>query len=190
MSPRCFIAMPITTPADRVEDYGGDEDHFAHVLECLLVPAVKLAGYEPWRPTIGATHVIHHEVVNALCVAELVLVDISGHNPNVLFELGLRTAQDRPVALVRDEQTDLPFDIAILNCHRYNSTLLAWSIDVEIEKLAGHLVMTAAHAHNPFWQQFGAARTYRRRVEEAPAVPKQRHGRAPYPTQMPLLASA
>ena len=31
--PACFIIMPITTPPDLVGQYGGDPDHFRHVLE-------------------------------------------------------------------------------------------------------------------------------------------------------------
>jgi hypothetical protein len=190
MDPRCFIAMPITTPADRVADYGGDGDHFAHVLEYLLVPAVNRAGYEPWLATVIGGKVIHSEFVRALRAAELVLVDLSGHNPNVLFELGLRTGRDGPVALVRDEQTELPFDIAILNCHCYSSTLLAWNIDVEIERLAKHLVASAAESagHNAFWQQFGA--TGLSRTGEPGPVPKQRNGQPPIPTEIPRLAVA
>jgi len=193
MPPRCFIAMPITTPPDRVADYGGDRDHFVHVLEYLLIPAVERAGYEPWRPSANATDVIHSEVVRALCTADLVLVDLSAHNPNVLFELGLRTGRDKPVSLVRDEQTELPFDIAILNCYRYNSTLLAWNMRAEIDQLAEHLTASAARSagHNPYWQQFGLPSADAPwGVERQTSIPKQRNGEPPYPTQIPLLAVA
>jgi hypothetical protein len=161
-------------------------------LEYLFVPAVVQAGYEPWLPTVGAADLIHSEFVRALCVAELVLVDFSGHNPNVLFEFGLRTACDRAVALVRDEQTELPFDVSVLNCHCYNSTLLAWKIDVEIERLANHVKASAMRSagHNPFWQQFGVTMADSQRIGDVPPLPKQRRGEPPHPTRMPLLASA
>src|SRR3712207_7234502 len=44
--PTCFVIMPMTTPPDLVEAYGGDEDHFLHVLATLLTPATQRAGFE------------------------------------------------------------------------------------------------------------------------------------------------
>ena len=43
---KCFIIMPVTTPVHLVKQPGGDEDHFAHVLEYLFVPAIEKAGLE------------------------------------------------------------------------------------------------------------------------------------------------
>lgn len=37
--------------------------------------------------------------------ADMVLCDMSRLNANVFFELGIRTALDRPAALVKDDQT-------------------------------------------------------------------------------------
>jgi len=41
--PSCFIIMPITTTADQAELYN-DQQHFEHVLNHLMIPAVKQAG--------------------------------------------------------------------------------------------------------------------------------------------------
>lgn len=156
--PVCFVAMPLTTPSEAVDSYGGDAEHFLHVLDHLFAPAVEKAGYQVSRPVMTGADVIQAEIIKNLEEADLVLVDISRHNPNVFFELGIRTALDRPVALVRDDETvALPFDTSILNTHTYLSGLAPWSLHAEIDKLAAHIVASADRSDggNRLWKYFG-----------------------------------
>ena len=44
--PTCFVIMPITTPHESMQLYGGDHDHFEHVLDHLFAPAIELANFE------------------------------------------------------------------------------------------------------------------------------------------------
>mgnify|MGYP001587107178 CR=1 FL=1 len=46
----CFIIMPISTPASHIDFYGGDHDHFKHVLDHLFVPAIENIGLNIGRP--------------------------------------------------------------------------------------------------------------------------------------------
>ena len=103
--PSCFIAMPIGTPDS--SQYQGDRDHFKHVLEHLFVPAIEMAGMNPVRPVVKGSDLIHAEIIKQLETAELVLCDISTLNANVFFELGIRTALNRPVCIIRDELTSI-----------------------------------------------------------------------------------
>jgi hypothetical protein len=122
--------MPLSTASEALPRYGNDDAHFVHVLEHLFVPAVEQAGFEAVRPTMFGADLIHAEIIKNLETADLVLCDASGYNPNVFFELGIRTALDRPVALVRDSITErLPFDTSIINTHTYDASLCpgAWS---------------------------------------------------------------
>jgi len=43
--PLCFAIMPITTPDDAVDGYGGDKNHFGHVAKYIFEPAAVEAGY-------------------------------------------------------------------------------------------------------------------------------------------------
>jgi len=40
----------------------------------------------------------------------MIVCDISGRNPNVMFELGLRLAFDKPAIIIKDEITPYSFD--------------------------------------------------------------------------------
>ncbi|WP_279367350.1 hypothetical protein [Microbacterium testaceum] len=153
----CFIAMPITTHEDEAERYNGDSAHWDHVMETIFVPAIEKAGFTPVRPAAVGAHMIHGQIIRHLSTADMVLCDLSGHNPNVFFELGVRTSLNLPVALVRDEHTGIPFDTSGLNTHSYSSTLNAWDTKREVERLAQHLADSAesCEGSNPMWRHFG-----------------------------------
>ncbi|MEA1263282.1 hypothetical protein MicroSTF_09615 [Microbacterium sp. STF-2] len=155
--PRCFIAMPISTRTEDAERFGGDAEHWIHVMETIFVPAIEKAGYEAIRPVTQGSHMIHGEIIKHLATAEMVMCDLSSHNPNVFFELGVRTSLNKPVALVRDEHTSLPFDTSGLNTHDYDSTLRGWGVPEQVEKLAKHLRASEASCggSNPLWRHFG-----------------------------------
>jgi len=159
---KCFIIMPITTPKHLVERYKGDPAHFSHVLNHLFVPALENAGFEPISPKSSGSDIIQAEIIKHLSSCDLVLCDMSILNPNVFFEFGIRTALNRSVALIVDDQTQtLPFDTSIINFYQYKSSLDVWSITTEIKDLAKH-VKTAYEKtmdHNALWKYFGVAQT-------------------------------
>ncbi|MGB2861997.1 MAG: hypothetical protein WBC05_01610 [Sedimentisphaerales bacterium] len=167
---KCFIIMPITTPIGLVERYKGDTDHFQHVLGHLFIPALEIAGFEAIPPKSTGSDVIHAEIIKQLSSCELVLCDMSIFNPNVFFEFGIRTALDKPVALVVDEKTTpIPFDTSILNFHTYDSSIELWSIEKQIQELAKHVTdaYTKSQDRNALWKYFGVAQTGTFKPEDA-----------------------
>lgn len=136
----CFIIMPLTTPDRYVDTYGGDDQHFIHVLDHLFKPAIEAAGMEPIPPISKGSEVIHGDIIRNLETADLVLCDMSILNPNVFFELGIRTALNKNVAMIRDNVTErVPFDTTIINYHEYDCSLSAWTIDQQIDYLKAHI---------------------------------------------------
>jgi hypothetical protein len=153
--PTCFVAMPITTTALAADLYGNDQDHFIHVLEHLFNPAIDRSGYQPIRPKMLGGDLIQATIIRYLQEADLLLCDITMHNPNVFFELGIRTALNRPVALVKDDKTKmLP---SIMNMYEYESGLSPWTLESQISGIAEHIRATAdrAQGRNAMWQYFG-----------------------------------
>lgn len=154
--------MPVATPEPILPVYENDAGHFAHVLEYLFVPAIKLAEFKAIRPIAQGADVIQAEIIKNLETAELVLCDISTLNPNVFFELGCRTALNKPVCYVKDDLTArIPFDTGIINHHTYNHSLAHWTLEREIEKLAAHIGTCAKRSAsgNMLWHYFGLRST-------------------------------
>ncbi len=143
-------------PAQYVENYKGDSDHFIHVLEHLFKPAIEAAGLIPIPPISKGAEVIHGDIIQNLETADLVLCDMSILNPNVFFELGIRTALNKSVAMIRDNVTErVPFDTTIINYHEYNSGLEPWGLSGEIGRLTVHLKDCAAPGtENSLWGYF------------------------------------
>lgn len=153
----CFVAMPITT-SEFYADRCGDRDHFDHVLNHLFRPALKGAGYETISPTAAGSGLIHAEIIRHLEEADLVLCDLSGLNPNVFFELGIRTALDRPIAIVKDNLTpQIPFDLGAINTLTYDSALNPWTLTGEIPRMIEHIISSTQSSHdgNAMWRYFG-----------------------------------
>jgi hypothetical protein len=132
--------------------------HFVHVLDHLFVPAIEKAGLTAVKPIMRGADLIHAEVIKQLEQADMVLCDMSRLNANVFFELGIRTALDRPAALVKDDKTaQVPFDTGVINHHTYDSSLAPRKLDEEIQNLSEHLSETAkrAEGRNGLWRYFG-----------------------------------
>ena len=65
---------------------------------------------------------------------------MSSLNPNVFFELGIRTALNKAISLIKDDKTpSIPFDTSIINHHTYLSALNAWELEKDVIDLSEHL---------------------------------------------------
>lgn len=154
----CFIIMPISTPSNIVDQYHDGKDHFEHILNYLFIPAVEKAGFRAIPPNAKGSDLIHAEIIHKLEKCDLVMCDMSGLNPNVFFELGIRTSLNKPFCMVRDNITQqIPFDATIINWHQYNSNVALWNIEEEIERLASHISdsYTSSNNVNSLWKYFG-----------------------------------
>lgn len=114
----CFIIMPISD----VEGYASG--HFLHVYEDIIKPAVESAKYKPIRADeVKETNFIHLDMLKKLIEAPIAICDLSTRNPNVLFELGIRQAFDKPVVLIQEKGTPKIFDIAPLRYLEYSKEM-------------------------------------------------------------------
>ncbi len=155
--PSCFIAMPISTPNVYFESGRYKEkDHFKLVLYYIFKKAVEKAGYRPLLPVSEKPENIPASIVKKIVEADMMLVDISTKNPNVFLELGLRTAQNRPVIIVSDNKNeDIPFDISTINTHFYNPSLRPDDIQASIDQISEYIKGANQMKENPFWKSYG-----------------------------------
>ena len=134
----CFVAMPFTEGEN-----GRAEGFFKEVLGQIIAPAGREAGFRVVTARKKGSDVIQATIVNNLLDADLVVVDLTEHNPNVLFELGMRMAADKPVALIRSTGTPPIFDVDnMLRVEEYDPCLWPSTVEVDMPKVAEHLRAT------------------------------------------------
>lgn len=114
----CFVIMPIA------DMDGYETGHFSRVYSHLIKPACEKAGYLPIRADdVASSNYIIIDILHKILDSDLVLCDLSGRNPNVLYELGIRQAFNLPTVLIKDIKTNKIFDIQGLRYTEYNQTL-------------------------------------------------------------------
>jgi nucleoside 2-deoxyribosyltransferase len=134
-APVCFVIMPFTEKDDEHET-----GFFTEVLEQIFTPAAKAAGFRVTTALRQGSDVIHRTIVNDLLAADLVLADLTEHNPNVLFELGVRMREDKPVALVRAIGTGPIFDVDhMLRVAEYNPNVWPSTVERDVRKITDHV---------------------------------------------------
>ncbi len=101
------------------------------------------AGFTVKTANRQGSDVIQSTTINDLINADLVIADLTEHNPNVLFELGIRIAKKTPVALIKASGTGRIFDVDnIIRVFEYQTTLWKSSIEADLPGLTDHIRAT------------------------------------------------
>jgi hypothetical protein len=99
------------------------ERHYLQVYDRIIRMPLQEAGFTCQRADEQSEFgPVPEQVITGLRTADLVVADLSGNNPNVLYELGFRHALDRPLVLIVDDPDKLPFNVRTLRTHRYSLT--------------------------------------------------------------------
>lgn len=130
LAPICFVLMPFGSKIDAA----GRATNFDSVYQNIIAPAVVEAGLEPIRADeerIGGT--IHKPMFERLMLCHYAVADITGANPNVFYELGIRHAlRPRSTVIIFLEGTVLPFDIALVRGIGYRADASGEPVDSQI----------------------------------------------------------
>lgn len=150
----CGIVMPISAIGDC------SESHWTEVFG-IVSEALEPIGFRS-NMVSGADEVtvIQKTIVQNLYDNPIVIVDVSERNPNVMFELGMRLAFDKPTIIVKDDRTSFVFDTGLIEHLEYPRDL-RFSKIVDFKKklaekvLATHQKQVADPAFSTFLKHFG-----------------------------------
>jgi hypothetical protein len=119
------------------------EGFCGEVLRNLITPAAVDAGIKVETAKREGSDVIQSTIVNELLNVDLVVADMSDYNPNVLFELGLRMAFDKLIALIRAKGTAAIFDVDnMLRVFDYYPNLWRSTVGKDVPNLSVHVKAT------------------------------------------------
>jgi hypothetical protein len=145
----CGVMMPISSIG------GCPESHWKKVRK-IVFKAIENAGFNPQLVSDGENvEVILKRIIHNLYYNSIVVCDISAHNPNVLFELGIRMAFGKPVIIIKDEMTIINFDINPFEYLEYDRDLNSSSIKAFVKKLSDKITGTYnSYTTDPEYQNF------------------------------------
>lgn len=150
----CGIVMPISAID------GCDENHWLDVY-AIIKDAVAMADFEgnlvSFADDVG---IIQKRIIQNLYDNPIVVCDVSCKNPNVMFELGMRLAFDKPTIIIKDDITTYSFDTSPIEHLEYPRDL-RFSKIVDFKNKLAHKIKVIAQqsqttaAYSPFLQHFG-----------------------------------
>ena len=116
---------------------------FTEVLRSLITPAAVEAGFQVRTANRQGSDLIQSTIIKELLEADLVICDLTEHNPNVLFELGIRMMTNRPVSIIKATGTGRVFDVDnMLRVFEYKAHLWRTTIETDLPELTRHIQAT------------------------------------------------
>lgn len=126
---KCFVVSAI---GDEDSDIRKDSEQ---VYKYIIQPVCDEMDFSPVRvDKINDADTITQTIIENLLSADLVIADITHHNPNAFFEMGYRSAVGKPILYLRRTGVKIPFDIAGVRVFEYNLNDLD-SVDVIKDRL-------------------------------------------------------
>ena len=97
--PTAFIVMP-------------SDDDFTGAYEHIITPPLEQAGYRVvLAVNMDNAQNIMKDIIRGIADSTLIVADLTGSNRNVYYEVGIAHALGKPVILITQDISDLPFDI-------------------------------------------------------------------------------
>ena len=117
----CFVVMPFASLFER---------EYTRVIK----PAVESLGLECVRgDEIYSEQSIVQDIWKSLRTCRVIVAELSGRNPNVMYEVGLAHALGKPIILLTRNQEDVPFDLKSLRYVYYDTDNPDWGADLRTE---------------------------------------------------------
>ena len=144
----CFIITPIGNSNSAIYR------HINGVIRSVIRPCLEKAGFTKIKAAheINELGSINTQVITSILDADLVVANLTGTNPNVMYELCLRHAIAKPVIHICEEGTDLPFDIKDSRTIFYRNDMLGVDeLKEALETMLREIDYTKDYKDNPIY---------------------------------------
>lgn len=115
----CFIVMPFSLE-------WSDDVHRILSGVCKSLAVQPMRGDDVFKPSD-----ILVDIWQGINIADFVIADISGRNPNVLYELGIAHTLAKPVLIISKNADDIPIDLSTRRVIIYGQSELHWHEELE-----------------------------------------------------------
>lgn len=112
---KCFVISPIG------EDGSEIRKRADQLFKYVISPVCEKCDFNPIRvDQINASDSITQTILDHLNDDDLVIADMTGHNPNAFFEIGYRSALGKPMIHLKQVSEKIPFDVANIRAFDYD----------------------------------------------------------------------
>lgn len=114
---KCFVVSPIGEEGS-VTRINADK-----LFKYIIKPVCADCDFEAIRvDKLNDANSITQTIIDYLDKSELVIADITEHNPNVFYEMGYRARTKKPIIHLKSKGENLPFDINTIRALEYDLT--------------------------------------------------------------------
>lgn len=120
LNKKCFIITPI-----------GEENSIIFrkargVIESVIKPVLTDFGFDDIKPAyeIAESGLIGNQIIDRIINDDLVVANLTGNNPNVMYELAVRHVLAKPIIHICENGTKLMFDVSGSRTIFYNDDML------------------------------------------------------------------
>jgi hypothetical protein len=115
---RCFVISPIGP------EHSDTREHADDVFDFIIKPAMEELNVSPLRSDhLHEPGLISEQMLRAILEYDMCIAVLTFHNPNVFYELAIAQAARRPVIILLEKESELPFDIKDMRCVYYDLKL-------------------------------------------------------------------
>lgn len=129
---KCFVISPIGEEGSEVRKKADQ------VFKYIISPVCEASEFEPIRvDKVNQVDSINQTIIDHVLNSELVIADITGHNPNAFYEMGYRKSTGRPMIHLKEKGEKIPFDIVDIRTFEYDLSDLD-----SVEEIKSRLITT------------------------------------------------
>lgn len=111
---KCFVISPIGEEGSEIRKRADQ------VYKYIIFPVCEECGFEAIRvDKVNQADSITQTIIDYIKESELVIADITGHNPNAFYEMGYRASIGKPMIHLKEKSEKIPFDIAGIRAFDY-----------------------------------------------------------------------
>ncbi|MFY8263186.1 nucleoside 2-deoxyribosyltransferase [Clostridium perfringens] len=111
----CFVVCPIGLDGSETRKRSDE------LLRYIIEPVCKKCGFTATRvDNINASDSINQTILDNLKNSDLVIADLTEHNPNAFYELGYRFALGKPLIQLKHKDDSIPFDVSTIRTFDYD----------------------------------------------------------------------
>lgn len=150
----CFVISPIGSPGTAIRKEAD------WVLRKLIRPALADSYNVVRADEFTKGEIITNRVITSIQSADLLVAVMSGHNPNVFYELAVGHAYSKPVVQLIKDGEGIPFDVGPVGTIFYShDDVVVWDAAIEQLKTAADATRLPEYrVSNPITMALGAAK--------------------------------